>query len=361
MLKVEPCGMKRSRCFDRDGFFRIDWLRWNVYPTDLDLAELLGRLLCLFLKCYATAIMIVAENLVFDYPEKRALRGLNFCIQRGAIVALVGPNGAGKTTLIRCLVGLARLNQGRVLIDGMDIHDSPRVAHRRVGYLGDRVGLYDGLSVRRCLMHSAAAAGIPVRDRRARLCAVIERLGLGNHLDALAGQLSGGQRQRLAIAQAIIHEPEFLVLDEPASGLDPEARSRLSKLIVSLRDDGATILVSSHILAELEDYCTEMLVIDDGQLVDAHRPKNLGTRFRIVLASLEPDFIVRIGAIDGVASVTAQSHTEAIIALVDGKVRPEGVLRSMVMAGIPVCSFGPEQWRLQDSYLATLDGTRGLD
>ena len=310
---------------------------------------------------YATAIMIVAEDLVFDYPEKRALRGLNFCIERGAIVALVGPNGAGKTTLIRCLVGLAGLSHGRILVDGVDIHDAPRSAHRRVGYLGDRVGLYDGLSVRRCLMHAVAAAGIPGRDRRARLYAVTERLGLGDHLHRLAGQLSRGQRQRVAIAQAIVHEPEFLVLDEPASGLDPEARTRLSRLIVSLRDDGATILVSSHILAELEDYCTEMLVIDDGRLVDADGAKQLGLQFHLVLASPEPDLIASIGAIEGIASVRVQSDTEAIITLVDGEARPETVLRSMVTAGIPICSFGPEQWRLQDSYLATLDGTGSLD
>lgn len=304
--------------------------------------------------------MLRAENLIFDYPDKRALHGVSLTVARGDIVALVGPNGAGKSTLMRCLIALSRPTSGRVFMNGLDVHQAPRDAHRRIGYLGDFVGLYDGLSVRRCLYHGAAAAGLPKRERQAGLRRVAERLGLVAHFDALAGQLSRGQRQRLAIAQAIIHQPELLVLDEPAAGLDPEARSRLSDLILKLRDDGTTILVSSHILSELEDYCTKMVMINDGRLIDTEPIEQRHLRFRARLAAPRAGLAELVAGviaeIPGVAAVSLlEDELEVMVSLTDQDPRPQDVLAALVSAGLPVCAFGPEQWRLQDSYMAALD------
>jgi ABC-2 type transport system ATP-binding protein len=299
--------------------------------------------------------MLQAENLVFDYPDKRALHGVSLTIARGEIVALVGPNGAGKSTLIRCLIALSRPGSGRVLMNGQDVHQAPRDAHRSIGYLGDFVGLYDGLSARRCLYHAAAAAGVPKPERRAALQRAAERLGLMDHFDALVGQLSRGQRQRVAIAQAIIHQPDLLVLDEPAAGLDPEARSRLSALILKLRDDGTTILVSSHILAELEDYCTKMLMIDDGRLIDTQPLEPPRHRFHVRLATPRADLSALVAKLPGVAAVSSTDGSEAIVTLEGEDPKPQDLLAALVSAGLPVCAFGPEQWRLQDSYLAALD------
>ena len=300
--------------------------------------------------------MLQAENLIFDYPSKRALHGVSLSIRRGEIVALVGRNGAGKSTLLRCLTALSRPTSGRVLLNGQDVYEAPRDAHRHIGYLGDFVGLYDGLSVRRCLYHAAAAAGLPKPERHASLQRAAERLGLIEHFDALAGELSRGQRQRLAIAQAIVHQPDLLVLDEPAAGLDPEARSRLSALILKLRDDGTTILVSSHILAELEDYCTKMVMIDDGRLIDTESMKALERRFHVTLATPRADLAALMAKVPGVAVVSSPDGLEAILTLVGEDTKPQDVLAALVSAGLPICAFGPEQWRLQDSYLAALDG-----
>ena len=300
--------------------------------------------------------MLQAENLIFDYPSKRALHGVSLSIRRGEIVALVGRNGAGKSTLLRCLTALSRPTSGRVLLNGQDVYEAPRDAHRHIGYLGDFVGLYDGLSVRRCLYHAAAAAGLPKPERHASLQRAAERLGLIEHFDALAGELSRGQRQRLAIAQAIVHQPDLLVLDEPAAGLDPEARSRLSALILKLRDDGTTILVSSHILAELEDYCTKMVMIDDGRLIDTESMKALERRFHVTLATPRADLAALMAKVPGVAAVSSPDGLEAILTLVGEDTKPQDVLAALVSAGLPICAFGPEQWRLQDSYLAALDG-----
>lgn len=299
--------------------------------------------------------MLRAENLIFDYPDKRALHGVSLTVEKREIVALVGRNGAGKTTLLRCLIALSRPTSGRVIMNGLDVHQAPREAHRHIGYLGDFVGLYDGLSVRRCLYHAAAASGLPTLERRSGLRRAAERLGLVDHLDALAGQLSRGQRQRLAIAQAIVHQPDLLVLDEPAAGLDPEARSRLSDLILMLRDEGMTILVSSHILAELEDYCTKMVMIDDGRMIDTETTEPLNHRFHVRLATPRANLADLAAKIDGVLSVSSDDGLEAVVILEGGTARPEKVLAALVSAGLPVCAFGPEQWRLQDSYLAALD------
>lgn len=302
--------------------------------------------------------MIVAENLVFDYPEKRALHGVSLTIERGAIVALVGPNGAGKTTLIRCLVALAEPVSGRVLMNGEDMRDAPGAAHRRMGYLADFVGLYDALSVRRCLLYAAAALGMPAARHRELVSRAAERLDLNDHLDALAGQLSRGQRQRLAIAQAIIHEPEFLVLDEPAAGLDPEARHRLSELIVRLRDEGTTLLVSSHILAELEDYCTDMVVIDGGRLVETGNSGSVRQRVHMRLAAPEPRLVERVSALTGVAEVTYNGELEARITLAAEAPALHLLLRDLISIGLPIVEFGPERWDLQDSYMAAMDTRR---
>ena len=182
--------------------------------------------------------MISVDNLVYEYPTKRALHGVSFHLEAATVTALVGPNGAGKTTLLRCLAALEHPFAGRVAIAGMTTVEMPRDVHRRLGYLSDFFGLYDDLSVQRCLTFAAMSHGIidnlPTVVNRAA-----ERLGLLDRLAENASSLSRGLRQRLAIAQAIIHEPSVLLLDEPASGLDPEARISLSRLLAELRTQGA--------------------------------------------------------------------------------------------------------------------------
>jgi ABC-2 type transport system ATP-binding protein len=211
---------------------------------------------------------IVVENLVFDYPGQRALHGVSFSVARGAVAALVGPNGAGKTTLLSCVAALLRPVAGTVLVDGVDMLAHPREGHRRIGYLKDFFGLYDALSVRQTLWHAARVQGVVTARCDEVVAAVAGDLDLEPLLHKPAGALSRGQRQRLAIARTLVHGPAVLLLDEPASGLDPEARADLAALMRRLRDAGTTLLVSSHILAELAEYSSEMLIIRDGRLLE---------------------------------------------------------------------------------------------
>jgi len=211
--------------------------------------------------------MITVDDVCFEYPGKRALNHVSCSIQPGTITALVGPNGAGKTTLLRCIAALDEPFSGKIEINGIDAVEHPRRIHQQIGYLSDFFGLYNTLTVQQCLLFNARIQQVDERLLNEKVQLAANRLDLTQYLNVRAGTLSRGLRQRLGIAQAIIHEPCLLLLDEPASGLDPEARVGLSRLFLSLRDQGMTLIVSSHILAELEDYCTHMLLIRDGRIL----------------------------------------------------------------------------------------------
>ncbi|MFI4936930.1 MAG: ABC transporter ATP-binding protein [Candidatus Berkiellales bacterium] len=210
--------------------------------------------------------MIIVENLCFDYPGKRALDNVSFTISPHTITALVGPNGAGKTTLLRCLSALESPTHGKITIDGWDADRHPRKIHEEGSYLPDFFGLYDDLTVFQNLRFFAWSHGC-FSGTKTLVEEAMQRLDLKKYQHVTAGKLSRGLRQRLAIAQTIIHKPKILFLDEPASGLDPESRYHLSKLFLDLQKEGTTLIVSSHILAELEDYSTHMLVVNQGKIL----------------------------------------------------------------------------------------------
>ncbi len=308
-------------------------------------------------------IMIEVNNLNFNYPTKRVLFDINLKIGAGLITALVGPNGAGKTTLINCLVGLHAPAAGRVMFEDIDVAGSPREAHRRMGYLPDFYGLYDELTVRQCLVHGAEMHGITRAEAKRLAEFSAARLNVADRLDDKVSSLSRGLTQRAAIARSIIHDPAFLVLDEPAAGLDPDARAQLSALFRQLRDDGMTLLVSSHILAELEDYCTDMIIIRDGRVVhqgidaaaaDAEMPR----RMSIELAEPHGKFAEILASSDGIAELRVDG-TRAQFHLAGGNAHQFGLLKTLMAAGLPIIRYADEQERLQDTYHRTVAGNNG--
>lgn len=219
--------------------------------------------------------MIRVEQLSFAYDGNEVLHHIDVHLPVGSITGLIGPNGAGKSTLMRCIAGLEMPSAGRVLLEGMPIADDPRAAFAKLGYLPDLFGLPPGLSVVQCLSYAAASRGLSEAQLPAAVGETAQLLGLGSKLEHRVGGLSRGQKQRVGIGQAIIHRPRFLLLDEPASGLDPEARHDLSQLLLHLQSNGMTLLVSSHILSELDEYCSHMLVIRNGR-IQAHQPLHGG-------------------------------------------------------------------------------------
>jgi ABC-2 type transport system ATP-binding protein len=305
--------------------------------------------------------MIRVEDLVFDYPGFRALDGVSFSVEPHSITALVGPNGAGKTTLLNCMAGLALPAAGHVHLDNIDVHRVPREAHARMGYLSDFFGLYGELTVARCLDYRARAQGIPSERRAAAVQRAAERLGLADRLKQRAGELSRGLRQRLAIAQAIVHEPAVILLDEPASGLDPEARFGLAAVLRSLRDAGMTLIVSSHILAELEDYSTHLLVLEQGRILehralDGAAAADGARRFELVLAEPRGD-LAGILAAAGAGDIQIEGAMVRFVAIGDAAAQA-ALLRRLIEAGLPVASFAAAKSDLQDAYLALLKDSR---
>ncbi|PWR25557.1 ABC transporter ATP-binding protein [Zavarzinia aquatilis] len=304
--------------------------------------------------------MIDVEGLCFDYPAKRALSDVSFTIEPGTVTALVGPNGAGKTTLLRCLATLELPYAGRIRLDGIDTGEEPLRARRLLGFLDEFFGLYDDLSVRRCLTYWAGAHGLS-GDTDAAVLDAATRLGLSDRLEERAGSLSRGLRQRLAIAQVIIHRPRILLMDEPASGLDPEARAGLADLIRSLQAEGMTIVVSSHILVELQDYSSHMLIVDKGRIVDhapigGARAYRRSRRLRLVLSRPADGLARALGDVAGLA-VTP----DGLVAQFDFAEDLEAqaaLLARLVGGGLPVAAFGEDHESLQDRYIEKLKASR---
>ncbi|HTI66691.1 MAG TPA: ABC transporter ATP-binding protein [Caulobacteraceae bacterium] len=301
--------------------------------------------------------MISARDVIYDYPAARALNGVSFTVAKGAVLALVGPNGAGKSTLMRCIAALDRPTAGTISVAGLDTLAEPRGVHAALGYLPDFFGLYDELSVRRSLVYAARSRGVAEDAAEDAALKAAARVELSDRLERRAGELSRGLRQRLAIAQTIVHTPSVLLLDEPAAGLDPDARRSLSDLIRKLAGEGMTVLVSSHILAELEDYCTEMLMLRDGRAVGggvvragsrsstADGPARIGVAF----AQAYDDLGGRLAALGLI--VESAGPDEAVLVLEPGAEAQSQTLATLVGAGLAVRGFAPLRVTLEDAYL----------
>ena len=309
--------------------------------------------------------LVEVDGLVFDYPGQRALHGVSFRIEAGGIIALVGPNGAGKTTLMRCLAALDRPAAGRIRIDGLDLAQDPRACHRRLGYLSDFFGLYTDLSVGQCLLYRGLSQGFEDGEARAAAEKAARRVGLQDRMNQKAGALSRGLRQRLGIAQAILHEPRFVILDEPASGLDPEARDDLSSLFRELQGQGMTLLVSSHILSELSDYADEMLLLDQGRIVEYRTireedgaPEAASARLlEIALAQADERLPGVLRDLLGAQAVESADTQRARVLIESGAERRHDLLRALLNEGFKVSDFAAKSADLQALYRARLRKT----
>lgn len=223
--------------------------------------------------------MIEARGLVKDFGATRALAGVSLSVRAGEIVGLLGPNGSGKTTLMRILTGFFPPTQGVVHVDGLEVGEESLAVRERIGYLPENVVLYPDMTVRRFLAFCAEVKGVPVRTRAARLTTIMDACGLGEVAGKRIGALSKGYRQRVGIAQAVVHEPKVLILDEPTVGLDPRQIVEIRGLIRSL-GGSTTILLSTHILPEVSMTCERVIIIDYGRIIAEDTAEGLTRRLR---------------------------------------------------------------------------------
>lgn len=285
--------------------------------------------------------MIKVQNLIFDYPGHRALDNISFEIEPQTITALVGPNGAGKSTLLRTLAALDTPLSGKAFINGVDILRFPKQVHRTSSFLPDFYGLYDNLTVQQCLKFAALSYHLSGKKSDKYIQHVIEKLELEAYRNTLTNHLSRGWRQKLAIGQAIIYKPEVLLLDEPAAGLDPDARLHLSKLLRTLCAEGMTIIVSSHILSELEDYSTHMLVIKHGKLVkhcSLSGQTEEKSRLKISLTELNEQILKQIKDVDALHIISVQG-LDIIVEFQGSHYDRHYLLKKLLEQNIPVCAI----------------------
>ena len=211
--------------------------------------------------------IIETKDLVKRYGKFAAVNGLSLTVPEGSIYGFVGPNGAGKTTTMRVLTTLTRPTSGGAWIAGHSVTDEPRTVRRAIGYMPDEFGVYDDMRVWEYLDFFAACYDIPENERKPLINDLLELVDLSHRREDLVDKLSRGMKQRLSLARTLAHDPQVLILDEPASGLDPRARVEIRELLLELAKMGKTIFFSSHILADVAEICTHIGIIEAGQMV----------------------------------------------------------------------------------------------
>ena len=282
---------------------------------------------------------VEVRGLTKRYGDLFAVADLDLTIAPGTVFGLIGPNGAGKSTTFLVLASLLRPTSGTVRVAGVDPVADPRGVRARLGYMPDVMGVYDGLRVDEYLQFFAAAYRVPRATWPGLVDSLLELVDLTGKRGAMVNSLSRGMKQRLSLARALVHDPDVLVLDEPASGLDPRARVELRGLLAELAAMGKTIVISSHILAELEEMCDEVGIMEAGRLLAVGTPRSIGDRvgsgrrIRVRLAGGE-----------------VEEHT------VGSEEEQRDLLARLVAAGRPVVEFTETSSGLEELFLRVTKG-----
>jgi ABC-2 type transport system ATP-binding protein len=300
--------------------------------------------------------MIEVHYLRKEYEKTVALENLHLEIPEGEVYGLIGPNGAGKTTLIRVLATLLEPTYGEVRIAGIDALAEPLRVHPFIGYMSDFFSLYDNMLVWEYLDHFARCYGIERRKREKLIDEVLELVSLEVRRDAEIKSLSRGMRQRLCFAKTLLHEPKVLLLDEPASGLDPAGRLEFRELLKQLHAMGRTVIISSHILTEMADFCTSIGILEEGHLLASGRVKDIlqqlqpGLRLEIEVAAGMPQLmeilrdhaaVQQMQATDGQVSCRWNAGREELPVL----------HRRIVQAGVDLIALAVKTDNLEDIYM----------
>ena len=315
------------------------------------------------------APVIETRGLVKRYDGDLAVAGLDLVVEAGEIYGLVGPNGAGKTTTMRILATLLAPTAGEARICGIGVTDDPVEVRRRIGYMPDFYGVYDDLRVWEYLDFFARCYNVPANRRATMIGELLEIVGLGEKRDAYVEALSRGMRQRLCLAHTLVHDPDLLILDEPASGLDPRARVETREILRTLREMGKTILVSSHILPEMAELCTMVGIIDRGRLLRSGRIEEIerslraSALLRIDLLSDAVAAIEWLGTRAGAGDVLRADGGDGLTRLevpFDGPPDAQAaLLRSMLEAGHVVVGFAQATSDLEEIFLQVTGSDEG--
>jgi ABC-2 type transport system ATP-binding protein len=307
--------------------------------------------------------MIQVNGLTKDYGARRAIDNLTFDAEQGEIVGFLGPNGAGKTTTMRILTGYMPPSDGSAIVAGYDIVEESLEVRKRVGYLPETVPLYNDMTALEYLKFMADLRRIP--DSQERAYETLESVNLGDRANSYVGNFSKGMRQRLGLAQALIHRPEVLILDEPTIGLDPAQVVEIRNVIREIGKD-RTVLLSTHILSEAQQICDRVLIINKGKIVAEDTPENLQSRLvgsqRVVLRVRgEMDGLAsKVGKVKGTRDVQTQEDGSVEFEFSAGQdVRPQ-VAKAVILGGFELLEMRPIGLSLEEIFLElTRDNAAG--
>lgn len=297
------------------------------------------------------------------YGKFTALDSLSMNISENSIFGFVGPNGAGKTTTMKIMAGLLKADSGSIFVNGEDILKNMKSIRDKIGYMPDFFGVYDDLKVTEYMDFYAGTYYIPYSQRAELIDSLLEVVDLSNKKDAYVDALSRGMKQRLCLARSLIHDPELLILDEPASGLDPRARVEMKEILKRLREMGKTIIVSSHILPELAEMCSEIGIIDQGKLVtqgSVHDIMNRMHKNRIirVKTSAPPELLIRLLKEQATVKEITENTDNVEFAFEGKRDDLTSILRNIVMNGIPVYSFSENEGNLEEIFMTVTGGEK---
>ena len=309
--------------------------------------------------------IIEIKELSKRFGKRLAVNNISFNIESGEIFGLVGPNGAGKTTTMRMLVTLLKPDKGEILVNGYSVRKKQNEVRRIIGFMPDSFGVYGDMTVQEYLDFFGACYKIPPNQRSHLITDLLDLVDLGHRRDDMVDTLSTGLKQRLGLARVLIHDPNILVLDEPASGLDPRARVEIRELLLEVARLGKTIIFSSHILADVGELCTRVGIIEDGKLAAIGTLQQLSER-------VMPHRQLRIGLLDrveeaqaalqssiGVSEVRLLNNTNRASLEVDFIGDDEAIhqlLAKLLEQGFPVVHFSEETKNLEEVFMRTTKG-----
>lgn len=319
--------------------------------------------------------LITIQNLSKSYKSRKAIDNISFSVQEGAIFGFIGPNGAGKTTTIKILTTLLTPNSGSVTIAGLDALKDRAAVRRKIGYVPDFFGVYNDMSTWEYLDFFAGCYHIPLNERPPLIGDLLTLIDLTHRRDDPVGGLSRGMKQRLGLARALVHDPQILVLDEPASGLDPRARVEFRALLKELQRMGKTIFFSSHILADVDELCSDVGIIEAGKIVTynsleslraqmkAHRTLYItilgdhpsgAAQGRLDAAQLALSFAPEIGEVNH--RQNAQGDLELELDFTGDKQAVSALIARLVKADIPLLAFREEAESLEEMFMKLTEG-----
>lgn len=308
--------------------------------------------------------MLKIHGLKKKFKNFQALNGLEMEIEEGALYGFVGPNGAGKTTAIRIITGLLLPDEGTVEIAGKNALRNREAVKDEFGYVPDEFGMYDNLKVWEYMEFFASCYGITGLVARERCTELLKQVKLEDRADAFVDSLSRGMKQRLCLARALIHDPKLLVLDEPTSGMDPRTRMEFKELLKELCADGKTILVSSHILSELSQMCTDIGIIDAGKIVLSGNMMEILQKVNdsnplLIKVYEHRDAAIQLLRKDANVKTIAIREDSIAVQFHGGAEEEAMLLRKLVSAGIPVSGFIREQGDLESIFMQITNRNQG--